>query len=167
MYKRSTKIPPTDEADKSPLRSTIRLTPDTKRQLMHLLVTGQTKEVDATNAVIPDALKRRLRDFRFAQKKRVDKYGQQLPWGIIGLYDHLTGIRTDVEWAEDAAWRRENDEPYLAWTDFEEAKDTGLNRPFFTYGVMLVCTCCLIVSIAMNDGWTVEPLSVNPMIGPS
>lgn len=150
----------------SSMSGTIRLTSDTKRQLMHLLVTGQTREADATNTEISDALKRRLRDFRFAQKKRVDKYGQQLPWGIIGLYDHLTGIRTDVEWAEDAAWRRENEEPYLSWTDFEEAKDTGLNRPFFTYGVMFVCTVCLIVSIGLN-GWTVEPLVVNPMIGPS
>ena len=32
---------------------------------------------------------------------------------------------------------------------------------------MLLCTCRCIVSIAMNDGWTVEPLSVNQMIGPS
>ena len=45
------------------------------------------------------ALKRRLRDFRFAQRKRRDRYGEQNPWGIIGLYDHLTGIRTDIEWA--------------------------------------------------------------------
>jgi len=31
---------------------------------------------------------------------------------------------------------------------------------------MLVCTVCLILSIGVND-WKVEPLSVNPMIGPS
>eukprot|EP00555_Chaetoceros_dichaeta_P010527 CAMPEP_0198255872 /NCGR_PEP_ID=MMETSP1447-20131203/5911_1 /TAXON_ID=420782 /ORGANISM="Chaetoceros dichaeta, Strain CCMP1751" /LENGTH=622 /DNA_ID=CAMNT_0043942361 /DNA_START=191 /DNA_END=2059 /DNA_ORIENTATION=- len=165
LIHKSPRSPP--QRKDSTLSGTIRLTSDTKRQLMHLLVTGQTRlAADTTNTEISDALKRRLRDFRFAQKKRVDKYGQQLPWGIIGLYDHLTGIRTDVEWAEDAAWRRENEEPYLSWTDFEEAKDTGLNRPFFTYGVMLVCTVCLVVSIGLN-GWTVEPLVVNPMIGPS
>ena len=33
------------------------------------------------------------------------------PWGILGLYDHLAAVRMDVEWAEDAAWRRANGEP--------------------------------------------------------
>lgn len=112
------------------------------------------------------ALKRRLRDFNFAQKKRREVYGERQPWGIIGLYDHLSGIRTDIEWAEDAAWRREHGEPYLSWQDFENAKDSGLNQPFFTYTIMTVCTICLIVSIGIN-GWRVEPLTVNPMIGPS
>ena len=43
---------------------------------------------------------------------------------------------------------------------------SGFNQPFFTYIVMLICTACLILSIGVN-GWTIEPLSVNPMIGPS
>ena len=119
-----------------------------------------------TEGEMSPALKRRLRDFRFAQKKRKDKYGEQNPWGIIGLYDHLTGIRTDIEWAEDAAWRRENDEPYLSWQDFEDAKDTGFNKPFFTYFIMIVCTICLIASIGLN-GWTVDSITNNPMIGPT
>jgi len=134
-------------------------------QLMRLLVRGQTERLDEDTNV-SSALKRRLRDFRFAQKKRQEKYGRQHPWGLIGLYDHLSGIRTDVEWAEDAAWRRDNNEPYLAWTDFDEAKESGLNRPFFTYSFMLVCTVCLVVSIGVND-WTFEPINVNFLIGPS
>lgn len=117
------------------------------------------------NDVSP-ALKRRLRDFNFAQKKRREVYGERQPWGIIGLYDHLSGIRTDIEWAEDSAWRREHGEPYLSWQDFENAKDSGLNQPFFTYTIMLVCTVCLILSIGMND-WKFEPFTVNPMLGPS
>jgi len=32
---------------------------------------------------------------------------------------------------------------------------------------MLVCTVCLLVSIGMNDDWTLEPLNVNLMLGPS
>ncbi len=112
------------------------------------------------------ALSRRLRDFDFAQRKRKERYGERSPWGIIGLYDHLTGIRTDIEWAEDAAWRREHNEPYLSWSDFEDAKDTGLNQAFFTYIIMFLCTICLVLSIGVND-WKVEPLTVNPMIGPS
>lgn len=57
------------------------------------------------------ALARRIRDFQFAQEKRRKKYGNERPWGILGLYDHLAAIRVDVEWAEDAAWRRANGEP--------------------------------------------------------
>ena len=115
---------------------------------------------------LPAALSRRLRDFSFAQDKRRETYGYRYPWGIIGLYDHLTGIRVDVEWAEDAAWRRENGEPYLSWADFESIKDSGFNQPFFTYIVMFVCTGCLVLSIGVN-GWKIEPLTENPMIGPS
>jgi len=57
------------------------------------------------------ALARRIRDFQFAQEKRRKKYGDERPWGILGLYDHLAAIRVDVEWAEDAACRRANGEP--------------------------------------------------------
>lgn len=72
----------------------------------------------------------------------------------------------DIEWAEDAAWRRENNEPYLSWKDFETAKDTGFNQPFFTYCIMFICTACLVLSIGVN-GWKIESLKDNPMIGPS
>ena len=58
------------------------------------------------------------------------------------------------------------DTRYCAWADFEESKSSGINRPFFTYFILLLCTVTLIVSIGMN-GWVVEPVSVNPMIGPS
>ncbi len=112
------------------------------------------------------ALARRIRDFQFAQDKRRRKYGNERPWGILGLYDHLASIRIDVEWAEDAAWRRANGEPYLSWADFDASKKEGFNRPFFTYFLLFVCTAALIATFAVN-GWTVEPLDVNPMIGPS
>lgn len=120
--------------------------------------------------------------------------GDEKPWGILGLYDHLgsyirmtstfnlyhvtlihklsnpptntAGIRVDVEWAEDAAWRRAHKEPYLSWVDFQQTRDSGWNRPFFTYILLVVCTIVLFVSYALN-GWKVVPLSVNPMIGPS
>eukprot|EP00565_Helicotheca_tamesis_P007861 CAMPEP_0185724876 /NCGR_PEP_ID=MMETSP1171-20130828/1233_1 /TAXON_ID=374046 /ORGANISM="Helicotheca tamensis, Strain CCMP826" /LENGTH=588 /DNA_ID=CAMNT_0028392825 /DNA_START=81 /DNA_END=1844 /DNA_ORIENTATION=+ len=120
----------------------------------------------ATGAKMSPDLERRLHDFRLAQKKRRERYGNERPWGILGLYDHLAGIRADVEWAEDAAWRRENHEPYLAWSDFEDCRDSGFNRPFFTIIVMVVCTALLVASIGVN-GWKVESFSSNPMIGPS
>jgi hypothetical protein len=56
-------------------------------------------------------LARRLRDFQFAQEKRRTKYGNEKPWGILGLYDHLAAVRADIQWAEDAACRRANGEP--------------------------------------------------------
>jgi membrane associated rhomboid family serine protease len=108
----------------------------------------------------------RIRDFQFAQEKRRKKYGDERPWGVLGLYDHLSSIRIDVEWAEDAARRRANGEPYQSWADFDENKKSGFNRPFFTYSLLFVCTVLLIASIAVN-GWKVEPLDENPMIGPS
>ena len=121
---------------------------------------------DSPEEGLSPALHARLRDFNFAQNKRRENYGEDRPWGILGLYDHLSGIRLDVEWAEDAAWRRSKQEPYLSWTDFQTTHDAGWNRPFFTYTVLLVCTIVQIVSYGMN-GWRIEPLSVNPMIGPS
>jgi membrane associated rhomboid family serine protease len=140
-------------------------TADTTKRGENSAILHHFLQKDATSGLSP-ALSRRLRDFSFAQDKRRETYGYRYPWGIIGLYDHLTGIRVDVEWAEDAAWRRENGEPYLSWSDFESIKDRGFNQPFFTYIVMFVCTGCLVLSIGVND-WKIEPLTENPMIGPS
>jgi membrane associated rhomboid family serine protease len=116
---------------------------------------------------LPPALERRIRDFKFAQIKRMERHGENKPWGIFGLYAHLSDIRADLEWAEDAAWRRQNGEPYLSWNDFEKSRDKGLkNRPLFTYFIIFLSTIMLLVSFAVND-WKIEPMSVNPLIGPS
>lgn len=112
-----------------------------------------------------EELCRRMRDFQFAQQKRKHQYGIRQPLGIFGLYDHLSGIRTDVEWAEDAAWRRFHGEPYLSWKDFEACKHTGFNKPFFVYVTVFICTIMLFVSIIENGGF--ESSAVNPMFGPS
>ena len=111
-------------------------------------------------------LERRVRDFRFAQRKRREKEGTHKPWGIFGLYAHLASIRADLEWAEDAAWRREHGEPYFSWKDYEKARNKGMNRPFFTYLTMFVSTIMMIVTFSLNN-WKIEPLSINPLIGPS
>jgi membrane associated rhomboid family serine protease len=116
---------------------------------------------------LPPALERRVRDFKFAQTKRQERHGDQKPWGIYGLYAHLSDIRADLEWAEDAAWRRQRGQPYLSWRDFDKSRDKGLhNRPLFTYGVMALCTVMMFVTLGVN-GWKFEPLKVNPLIGPS
>jgi membrane associated rhomboid family serine protease len=116
---------------------------------------------------LPPALERRVRDFKFAQAKRRELHGDKKPWGIYGLYDHLSDIRADLEWAEDAAWRRQRGQPYLSWKDFEKSRDRGLhNRPLFTYGILFLCTIMTFVTFGVN-GWKFEPLNVNPLFGPS
>jgi membrane associated rhomboid family serine protease len=121
----------------------------------------------ANDVDLPPALERRVRDFKFAQSKRGERHGDNKPWGIFGLYAHLSDIRADLEWAEDAAWRRQRGEPYLSWSDFEKSRDKGIhNRPLFTYGIIFLCTIMLFVTFAVND-WKIEPLNVNPLIGPS
>lgn len=115
---------------------------------------------------LPPELERRVLDFCLAQRKRREKYGPQQPWGIFGMYAHLANVRIDLEWAEDAAYRRQHNEPYLSWTDFDDARLQALHRPWFTYVIILLCTIMLIVSFAVND-WKIEPLNVNNMIGPS
>jgi hypothetical protein len=89
------------------------------------------------------ALQRRVRDFKFAQQKRRERQGREKPWGILGLYAHLADIRADIEWAEDAAWRRRNGEPYLSWNDFDQTAikgctiDPGL--PISLYSSVQLC----------------------------
>ena len=125
-------------------------------------IDGQLHDGSAASGqplTISPSLERRLRDFRFAQNKRRERYGSERPWGILGLYDHLLGVRIDVEWSEDAAWRREHGEPYLSWADFEDSRNSGFNRPWFTYFILVVCTAVLIASIGVN-GWKIEPMSV-------
>jgi len=75
------------------------------------LLAGKLNADWAGQDFMAPALARRIRDFQFAQEKRRKKYGDERPWGILGLYDHLAAIRADVEWAEDAACRRANGEP--------------------------------------------------------
>jgi len=138
-----------------------------QQEVMMRLLTQQLRRGDwANDENLSPSLEQRLRDFQFAQRKRRETYGNERPWGILGLYDHLAGIRLDVEWAEDAAWRRAHKEPYLSWSDFQQTRDVGWNRPFFTYFLLVACTGVLIASYGLN-GWKIQPLSVNPMIGPS
>jgi len=66
-----------------------------------------SKDWTEKNNLAP-TLARRLRDFEFAQKKRRKIFGRSKQWGLLGLYDFLSAVRQDVEWAEDAAFRRAN-----------------------------------------------------------
>ncbi len=74
------------------------------------MVAGQLC-IDWNKKEFAPAIARRICDFQFAQEKRRKKFGNERPWGILGLYDHLSAVRMDVEWAEVAACRRANGEP--------------------------------------------------------
>lgn len=130
-------------------------------------VTELIQSLDENASTLPPALERRVRDFKMAQQKRRERQGSSRPWGIFGLYQHLSDIRADLEWAEDAAWRRQHKEPYLSWSDFEETRKEGRhNRPWFTYTVIAICSIMMLVTIGVNE-WTFEPLAINPLLGPS
>ena len=53
----------------------------------------------------------RLVNFKFAQQKRAETYGTESPWGILGLYEHLSAVRADVKWADEVERRRKANEP--------------------------------------------------------
>lgn len=126
----------------------------------------QTLGNEKDSSELSPEMQRRVLDFRLAQQKRREKYGQQHKCGIFGMYAHLADLRIDLEWSEDSAWRRQHDFPYYSWADFDEKRQKGSNRPWFTYFVILLCTIMLIVEFGLN-GWKIAPLSVNPLIGPS
>jgi membrane associated rhomboid family serine protease len=110
-------------------------------------------------------LKRRIKDFRFAQMQRRKRYSYR-PYGIIGLFVNLSDTRADLHWAEDAAWRRSKQMPYVGWKDYEKARQEGMNKCYFTYTMMLLCAVLMAISFYWNQ-WKIEPLAVNPLVGPS
>lgn len=139
--------------------------PQTYYSLQDLIQVLSQESSTSTHFVDPE-LERRVLDFRLAQQKRRQKYGDsQATGGIFGLYHHLAQTRMDLEWAQDAAWRRQHQAPYLAWSDYVEARPQVV-RPYFTWALVGVCTIMMFVEFGLND-WKIEPLSVNPLIGPS
>ena len=114
---------------------------------------------------LPKHVKKRVRDFRFAQKQRRRRYTFR-KHGTIGLFANLQDIRQDLRWAEDAAYRRDHGLAYLSWLDFEATRSTGLGRPFFSYTVAIVSIVMMVAAFYKND-WKIERLDVNPFLGPS
>ena len=170
--------PDADPVDSAASSTDPRATTDPPPPVPRYSVTELVKTLgdEKDTSELPPELERRVLDFRLAQLKRREKYGQGQGGssggggkncGIFGMYAHLSDVRIDLEWSEDAAWRRRNGMPYLSWQDFDATRNKGAsNRPWFTYFVILLCTIMLIVEFGLN-GWKVEPMTVNPMIGPS
>jgi len=110
-------------------------------------------------------IRRRIKDFRFAQAQRRKKYSYR-PYGVIGLFNNLSDTRSDLYWAEDAAWRRSKHLPYIGWSEYEENRKRDMNRCYFTYTMMVICSIALLVAFYFNH-WKIEPMSTNPLVGPS
>jgi membrane associated rhomboid family serine protease len=106
----------------------------------------------------------RLKDFYHARHVRSRTYITK-PYGMYGLFRTLADVRLDLAWAEDAAWRRAQGEPFVSWARFEKLHDKKFHPCPFTYLIMIVSTVMLVISIALN-GWTLAPIKVNPMLGP-
>jgi membrane associated rhomboid family serine protease len=131
--------------------------------------------------LLPPELQQRVRDFRGARRQR-RQTNSSSQYGVFGLYSALAEIRLDLEWAEDAAYRRQCGLPYLRWQDFVQMQKRSNWRRLdheswwrrcmshqnrlFTYSLIFVCTVMMIVTIGMN-GWQLAPVSVNPLLGPN
>jgi membrane associated rhomboid family serine protease len=100
--------------------------------------------------------------FEFAQAERLKK-SHNRPYLIHGLFSNLSDIRSDLEWAQDAAHRRRARQPYVAWADFF-AKERSF--PWFTCLLLVVITAIMVWAFYEND-WTMVPLKENPVMGPS
>jgi membrane associated rhomboid family serine protease len=107
----------------------------------------------------------RIQDFRRARCHRHTTYHSS-PYGIFGLFTFVADLRRDLEWAEDASYRRQNQKPVLSWADFD-AQTTRRHQKicYFTWALGIVSTIMMIASIGLN-GWSFAPLSVNPYLGP-
>lgn len=92
------------------------ITPRTRSAMIdHDQVIGTLRERAAilstdwcTQDFLAPTLARRLRDFEFARKKRRKMYGRSREFGVLSLYDFLSEVRVDIEWAELAAFNRSN-----------------------------------------------------------
>ena len=122
----------------------------------------ESADVDASQHDSDLAL--RLKDFHHARHLRSKTY-RTAPYGILCIFVILAGVRLDLAWAEDAAWRREQGKPFFSWVDFEHLHRKKYHLCPFTYLTMIVSTVTLVISIGLN-GWKFAPLNDNPAFGP-
>lgn len=126
------------------------------------------QEVDC---MTPPEVALRVENFHKARFLRKNQQNSFRPWGLLGLFFHLVDIRQDLEWAQDAAYRRIHNLPYLSWADYEHTHQCKRQHvvhrtPWFVNFIMLACTVTLIYSLARMN-WKLEDVKINPMLGPS
>uniref|UniRef100_A0A7S2YTY3 rhomboid protease n=1 Tax=Entomoneis paludosa TaxID=265537 RepID=A0A7S2YTY3_9STRA len=111
----------------------------------------------------------KIQDFHVARFSRRRKFRSQ-PWGVLGLFMYIADMRLDLEWVEDRAWRRQEGQPkatWLSWWDFAQLHaHNDIRRTYFVYIMHVIYIILMLVAFHLND-WKVEPMNVNPMLGPS
>mmetsp|Transcript_5763 Transcript_5763/g.13575 ORF Transcript_5763/g.13575 Transcript_5763/m.13575 type:complete len:533 (-) Transcript_5763:93-1691(-) len=118
---------------------------------------------DNNDSALDRRLGRRARDFAFAQSQRA---GKPVVAGVLSLFYELAAIRADLQWAEDAAWRRENGKPYVSWEDYEhQRKQKCWKLPILSYAIM-IALCCMMVYEFYLSGWKAESMKKNWTLGP-
>ena len=137
----------------------VKATADGLEELMHSLKTYHSKGLSSSDNT---ALLRRVEDFHRARFLRRQQNPFR-PWGVRGLFQFLSDLQLDLEWAEDAAWRRLNDKVYLSWADFQAIHQTTRPPTYFVYAMMFLSTLMLVLSFYLND-WEFAPISVNPCL---
>ena len=105
------------------------------------------------------AIERRVRDFERARWMRFDAAMFSPPWGILGLFYHLAGVRADLKWAEYAAYRRSRKQPYVAWADYIKEHDHR-RRPYFIIVLFLASTVMMFYTMHLSH-WKFAPLNVS------
>ena len=141
---------------------TVNATPDGLEELKHSLKTYNIKGLPSGDLT----LLHRVEDFHRARFLRRQQGNSIQPCGSFGLSQFLSDLQLDLEWAEDAAWRRTNGKVYLSWSDFQAIHKQTLQPTYFVYGMMSLSTILLVVSFFLND-WEFAPVSVNPLFGPN
>ena len=105
-------------------------------------------------------------DFHRARYQRRDGWLTERPSGLLGLFLFLGELRVDLQWAEDAAWRRVHETQAVSWESFAKYHSPENQRSYFIYLVEIISIVMMIIAMWMND-WKFAPFTENPMLGPS
>ena len=108
----------------------------------------------------------KIHDFHIARYLR-RKLHRTLPWGVLGLFLHIADMKLDLEWVEDSAWHRQHGQSPISWSTFTKRHShNDHSRTYFVYLMHFLSVIFMILAIGVND-WSIEPLHINPLIGPS
>ena len=106
----------------------------------------------------------KLEDFHRARYQRRRMF-RSSPRGIMGFFLYVRDLKIDLQWTEDTAWRRLNDETPISWQTFNKFHSPERKRVYFVILIELVSITMMTIAMWMND-WKFAPMQENPMIGP-
>lgn len=127
-------------------------------------ISSSSSSSECNDFAVPTERMLRRMDYQSARLQRRAFSCAAVVSGTMGLFEHVSEIRTDLAWVETKAYFRKRNLTFLSWQEHEERKQ--LHTPFVSYILSVVCTVLLFVTFAVND-WKFEKLSLNPSLGPS